>query len=112
MKKTKAYKLPKTNAQAIAKNLRHGMGRDGALRIAENQVKNLKGVGPEDFNRNLFTLAEIQKNERIWTQVHNILANQKGFTVFELLVVLGILASIAAGAAVLFAAAHFIHKFW
>jgi len=78
MKKQKEVTLPKMSADAIAKNLKRGLGRDKALKVAEGLAKSMKETGPDDVNPAFFSIKDIRKSERVWTQVSNILANQKG----------------------------------
>jgi prepilin-type N-terminal cleavage/methylation domain-containing protein len=112
MKKRTEITLPKVSADQIAKQLKKGMGKERALHIAEGFVKNLKGVGIEDVNKDIFKMKDIRKSERVWTQVRDILANQKGFTAFELVFCLAILGVLCVGLAEIGVIAHFVRKFW
>jgi len=120
MKKQKAFTLPKISADNIAKQLRKTLGLDKARKIAEYYNKTVgfhpKSNDPliklDDVDATLITRKEVVKNAHVWRQVHGILANQKGFTAFELLFCLALAASLCIGAFGLYTLAHFIGKFW
>ena len=112
MKHRQEVRLPKISADAIATNLKRGLGRDKALKIAEGLAKELHGIGTEDVNTDFFKMKDVRKNERVWTQVRNILQNQKGYTVIELLALISILATLCLGAFGVYALCHFVAKFW
>jgi len=124
MKKHKEIRLPRISADNIAKQLRKALGLDKARQIAEYYNKTV-GFHPktndplirvDDVDSTFITRKEIIKNAHVWRQVSAILANQKGYTLFELVFVLAIV-SIAVGALVVGVAeigviVHFIRKFW
>lgn len=116
MKKRTEYKLPKISADAIAAQLKRGCGMDKARKIANGLAKDLRAVGPEDVNPDFFRIKDVRKNERIWTQVSHILANQKGYTAFELLFFLAavsvVLLAIAVVVGEFTVIVHFLRKFW
>ncbi len=73
MKKQSVYKLQVVSANNIAKNLKKGVGKDRALKVADNLVKNLSDIKLADINPKIFGNDEVRKNLDTWTQVRNIL---------------------------------------
>lgn len=112
MKKQRPVTLPKISADAIAKNIKQGMGLDRARKVADSLYRNFKDTGTADLSGEFSNVKDIRKSERIWFQVRNILANQKGFTVIELLVFLSFIATAVLGVGALYVLAHFLAKLW
>ncbi len=79
MKKTKTYKLPKISADDLAKALRARfpvnklLKEDRALHLATKTARTLAEINTGDVNEDFFDIVDIKKNERLWTQVANIL---------------------------------------
>ena len=120
MKKHKETSLPKISADKIAAQLKKGVGLDRARRIADHYAKTV-GLHPktndllvsfDDVNSEFFRMKDLVKNARIWMQVRNILANQKGFTLFELVFCLAILGVVAVGIVEIGVIVHFVRKLW
>lgn len=76
MKKNKSVQVPRVSADKIAKNLSKGLGKDKAFKVARSMAKELSTIGAGDVNTDLFSGEDIRKNERIWTQVQNILGKK------------------------------------
>lgn len=74
MKKPQPVRLPKISADTVAQNLKRGLGKDKAFKVADGLAHNLTKMGADDYNHDFFKPKEVQKNERFWTQVRNILA--------------------------------------
>jgi hypothetical protein len=77
-KQMKEVKLPRMNCDAIAKNLKKGLGRNKALSVADNLARSLSSIGPADCNTEMFPVESLKKRQRIWQQVRNILTKMKG----------------------------------
>lgn len=76
-KQVKVSRLHKMSCDAIAKNLKKGLGRNKALSVADNMVRGLSSIGPTDFSTEFFSIETLKRGRNIWTQVRNILAKQK-----------------------------------
>ena len=120
MKKQKENNLPKISADKIAAQLKKGVGLDRARRIADHYARTV-GLHPktndllvsfDDVNSEFFSMRDLIKNARIWMQVRNILVNQKGFTVFELVFCVALLTILAVGIAEIGVVIHFVRKLW
>jgi hypothetical protein len=116
MRKRRELTLPRISADKIAAQLKRGCGMDKARKIANGLAKELKAIGPGDVNPDFFEINDVRKNERIWTQVSHILANQKGYSSVELLICLvglGIITvSILCVVVEWTVIIHFVRKFW
>ena len=124
MKNRKAPTLPRISADTIAKQLRKALGLDKARKIAEYYNKTVgfhpKSNDPlikvDDVDSTFITRKEVVKNAHVWRQVHGILSNQKGYTLFELvfcIAALSIVALAITGVVIeIKVIAHFINKFW
>jgi hypothetical protein len=114
MRKPRQFTLPKISADKIASQLKRTLGLDRAKGVAKYYVKTLgfhpKSQDPivkvDDVDPTLFTRAEVVKHAHIWTQVDAILSNQKGFTVFELVLCMAMAAIVCAAAFSLYSAVH------
>jgi hypothetical protein len=70
-KTTKTVKLPKTTPQFTAANMKKGMGKDKAFRVANALASNLSNM--TDAGSDIFSTKEIRKSASFWVQVKNIL---------------------------------------
>jgi hypothetical protein len=74
MKKKTAYQLPKTTPEKCAAQLKKGMGKEPAFKLADRLEKNLKGINVGDVNHDIIPIETVRREERFWTHVRNILA--------------------------------------
>jgi hypothetical protein len=80
MKKKQVVKVKLPSANKIAANLRGQFprnkltGDDRAYSIANGLARMLSTIGPNDVNKDLFSVNDLKYNSNVWTQVRNILA--------------------------------------
>ncbi len=104
--------LCKDSPDVVAERIKRGMGLEKARRVSSGLAKSLVDMEPSDVNEQVTSFESIKRGRLFWTQVRNILANQKGFTVIELLALASILASFCVAGLALYMILHFVTKFW
>lgn len=77
MKKKQQPSLGRFRPKQVAEQLKKGMGKDKALRMAHALASNLEDTTIEDVNSQIFTPKELTKNASFWAEVKSLVAKMK-----------------------------------